>query len=152
MIKTLTIILITVTITSETYQKKYYENGELKSEGWVDNQRKIKYWYYYHSNGNIKSKGHYDDNLKVKYWHYFDINGNKTKEGRYQNNAKQGWWKFYKQDTLIEIKYQNSMKTGLAIYTVDDKPVKAEYYKNGIKTNEWFNLQDFKKEYPLVNE
>lgn len=152
MIKILALILIVLNVSSDTYTKNYYSNGKLKSEGWLNQQGKMKYWYFYHSNGKIKSEGHYQNNKKVKYWHHFDPNGKKIKEGRYQHNLKQGWWKLYKYDTIIEVKYKNSMKVGLAIYKVENKPVKAEYYKNDVKTNEWFNLRDFKKEYPSIND
>jgi antitoxin component YwqK of YwqJK toxin-antitoxin module len=146
------IVFSLIIFLSPIYKVSYHQNGILKSEGWLDDDKKIDYWHFYYSNGNIKSKGHYDNNAKDKYWHYFDLNGNKVEEGRYKNDMKHGWWKIYKQDTLIEVKYNYSIKTGLAIYYVGSNPVKAEYYKKGNKTNEWFNLRDFKREYPLVND
>lgn len=148
----ISIVLLIGIFLKPTYKKSFYENGRLKSEGWMEDNRKNKYWFHYYPNGNIKSKGHYDDDLKVKYWYHFDQFGNTLEEGHYKNDLRDGWWKVFKQDTILEIKYKRSIKTGLSIYSVNDKPVKAEYYKNGIKTNEWFNLRDFKEEYPLVNE
>lgn len=152
MIKTLMFILIVVAFSSENYQKNYYDTGELKSEGWLKNGKKVNYWFYYYPNGALESKGHFNNDNKTDYWYHYNVNGKKTEEGHYRNGQKNGWWKIYKKDTIIEVRYKDSQKKGLAIFKVKGQPVKAEYYKNGIKTNEWFNLQDFKKEYPLVNE
>lgn len=147
----LIIVLLFIAITQQ-YSRSYYENGSLKSEGWKENDKPVKYWFYYYLNGKIKAEGHYDEGFKNDYWYYYDRLGQKFEEGNYEDGFKEGWWKMYKQDTIIELKYKNSLKTGLAIYKVDDNPVKAEYYKNDIKTNEWFNLRDFKREYLKVND
>lgn len=41
---------------SKQYIKNYYENGTLKSEGWITNNYKTDYWYFYDKNANIKKK------------------------------------------------------------------------------------------------
>jgi antitoxin component YwqK of YwqJK toxin-antitoxin module len=144
--------LLVISTTSMNYDKKYYDNGILKSEGWIDANQKTKYWFYYHPNGNLKAEGHYIQNKKSKYWYYYDDQGNIKEQGRYFENLKSGWWKEYKPDTLIKVEYEEGVRHGLVIYEIEGTPVKAEYFKNGTKTNEWFNLRDFRKEYPKVND
>jgi antitoxin component YwqK of YwqJK toxin-antitoxin module len=144
--------LLILILSSQQYSKTFYTNGKLKSEGWLEEGNKIRYWFYYHPNGKIKSKGHYKDDRKEDYWYYYDKSGMTLKEGSYDKGLKKGWWKQYKKDTIIEIEYKNSKKEGLSIYKVNGRPVKAEYYKNDVKTNEWHTLREFKREYPKVND
>ena len=139
-------------LSSENYFKNYFENGQIKSEGWLEHNKKTKYWHFYYNNGNLKSKGHYNNNLKTGYWYYYNDENTVTSEGYYTKNEKNGWWKNYKGDTIEEVEYINSKKEGLSIYKVKGKPVKAEYYKNGNKTHEWFTLARFKKEYFKIDE
>lgn len=152
MIKCIVGVVFILGLSSLNYTKNYFENGIIKSEGWVENDKKIKYWYYYNSNGSLKAKGHYDNDRKNQYWFYYDDKGNIAKEGLYENDKKSGWWKNYKNDTIEEVKYKDSKKTGLSVYKVNDEPVKAEYYKNGLRTHQWFTISDFKKEYFKIDK
>jgi len=147
----LLIIIFAFTISNQ-YVKTYYDNAQLKSQGWIKDNQKTNYWHYYYSNGAKKAEGHYRADKKINFWSYYNDKGKLIEEGHYKEGAKHGWWKFHRGDTLVEIKYQDSKKTGLAILKLNSKIVKAEYYKNGLKTDEWLTLADFKKEYPRIND
>jgi antitoxin component YwqK of YwqJK toxin-antitoxin module len=152
MYKILLYSLLIFILNPVEYSKTYYTDGTLKSEGWLKEGKKTRYWFYYHPNAKLHSKGHYKKDKKEDYWFYYDKSGKCLVEGNYVNGLKEGWWKHYKKDTLIEIEYEHSKKEGLSIYKVNGIPVKAEFYKNDVKTNEWYTLQEFRREYPKVND
>ena len=66
------------------YNKEYYANGNLKSEGWMMSGEKTSYWYHYHENGKIAARGHYEKNSKTEYWYYYNKNGSLEREGHYK--------------------------------------------------------------------
>jgi len=147
MYRVLVVLSVLSVLATSNYSTQYYDNGNLKSQGWLKDNKKDKYWYFYFPDTKIKSEGHYNDGLKTGYWFIYDDDGKLNKEGFYKDNLKNGWWKLYQGDTVIEVKYKNSNKDGLSIYRVDDKPVKAEHFKNGLKTHVWTSLKQFRKDY-----
>ena len=51
------VLFVTLGINAqESYKKTYYDNGNLKSEGWISNNKKIKYWTFYYPNGRVKKR------------------------------------------------------------------------------------------------
>ncbi|MFV9550011.1 hypothetical protein [Algibacter sp. PT7-4] len=57
MIRILNIIIIFLTINAfaeKKYTRNYYENGIIQSEGWIENNKKIKFWKFYYKNGKLK--------------------------------------------------------------------------------------------------
>ena len=48
------------------YVKNYYDNGVLKEEGWMENNKKVAYWFFYNTNGTKKEEGHFDDDEKFR--------------------------------------------------------------------------------------
>ncbi len=145
--KSISLIFIMLLVAPE-YSKNYYDNGVLKSEGWLINEKKEKYWYFYHQNAKLKAKGHFENDIKEDYWYYYNKKGNITQQGAYKYGLKSGWWKIFHADTIEVVKYKDSKKEGLAVFRLNGKPVKAEYYKNNLKTHTWYSLKEFKKEYP----
>ena len=60
------ILLVLLNVGPDEYQKTYYNNGQIKSEGWLSDNKKTEYWKFYFENGNLKSEGHFNNNLKNK--------------------------------------------------------------------------------------
>ena len=55
----LLIVLFLISTTSygqNNYQRNYFDNRNLKSEGWLKNNQKNDYWKFYYKNGNLKKK------------------------------------------------------------------------------------------------
>jgi antitoxin component YwqK of YwqJK toxin-antitoxin module len=143
------IIFFSTTLFSQKYYHKlYFENENLKEEGWFNNNQKVDFWYHYYSNGNVKKKGHYNADEKQKYWSFYHSNGMIESEGHYKNNLKDSWWIFYNKAGVILQKYQliNGIKNGYHFYYNNNEIVKAEKYKSGKKTGEWTDIKTFKKE------
>lgn len=147
--KTYTLILCLILNLSEfglEYVKSFFDNGTLKSEGWIDADQKENYWYFYYPNQKVKAKGSYQQNTKEGYWYFYTENGSPEKEGHYKKGVPTSWWRYYAGDSVISVELKNGKREGLALYKVEDKPVKAEYYINDERTHEWFSLEDYKRD------
>lgn len=106
------------------YVKTYFKNGTIKSEGWVQQNQKVDYWFFYFENGKTKEQGHYEANKKCKWWLFHNSKGEIVKKCEYINDLINGF----------SILYRNS------------QIIKAEKYDMGKKINEWNSLTDFKKD------
>ncbi|HQQ92993.1 MAG TPA: hypothetical protein PLQ93_00445 [Bacteroidia bacterium] len=105
------------------YNKFYYENGKLSSEGLMKNGKPDGYWINYYKNGKIKTEGNRKNFLLDSIWKFYDEKGRLSKSIQYKEGKKNGFTKVY--DTLqkpISIeRYENDQKNGLTIL----------YYPNG---------------------
>lgn len=121
------LFLLFSSFVEKEYIKLYYKNGTIKEEGWMLNQKKTDYWFFYFENGHKKEEGHY------------------------LNNQKNKWWIFYNENKKIlkKCEYRNNELNGLSLIYKNDKIIKAEKFKNGIRIKTWTNLNDFKKDNPL---
>ncbi len=133
------------------YQRDYYQNGKLKSEGWLRMGEKSDYWKYYHPNGAIAQKGHYKNNQRADYWYFYEEDGKISSEGHYKNGKKADWWLFYDENGLVIHKCQLSdgKKDGYCLKYKDEKLRSAVKYSNGKRIKEWYTFSSFKKENKL---
>lgn len=115
-------------LSQKIYIKKYYSNGNLKEQGWFEDNQKTDYWFFYNENGTKKEEGHYDDNQKVKWWIFYNSKGKIIKKSEFKDNKLNGF-------TII---YEKS------------KIIRAEEYSNNKKINEWESVEAFKKDNPFI--
>ncbi len=92
------------------YQKFFYLNGKISSEGMMINGNPDGYWKSYFENGKLKSEG----NRK-----HFELDST---------------WKFYNEEgkLILEVEYKNGKKNGLKTTNLDREIVR-ENYRNDIK-------------------
>jgi antitoxin component YwqK of YwqJK toxin-antitoxin module len=107
-----------------TYNKTYFNNGKIQSEGWMSQNQKVDYWFYYYENGTKKEEGHYEANKKCK------------------------WWIFYNSNKEIDKKseFDNDQLNGFSIFYIKNKIIRAEKYDMGKKIKEWTSISEFKKD------
>ena len=133
------------------YQRAYYENGNIQSEGWTENNQKIKFWKFYYENGSLKKIGHFSADKEIKYWKFYTKSGYLEKEGHFKNGKKQNWWLFY--DTMEKLNHKcqlkNNQKNGYCLMYKNEKLVAASRYKAGKKLKEWTTFASFNKENKL---
>lgn len=139
--------------TNETYKKIFYENGNIKAEGWTRNDKKENYWKFYYENGKTKKEGHFSNNNPTDYWYFYNSNGLKESEGHFINGNKADWWIFYDEQEKVSHKCQLKFnrKNGYCLMYENGKIVSATKYIDGKKIKAWHNLKDFKKENNLLN-
>ncbi len=77
---TILLFLVSFSMTAQqSYQKTYFENGNIKAEGWQINNQKTGYWKFYYENGHMKKEGRFSENKEHKYWHFYSQNGTKIR-------------------------------------------------------------------------
>ena len=72
------------------YNKFYYENGKISSEGYMREGKPDGYWKTYSPNGKIKSEGNRKNYELDSLWKFYDGNGKITAEINYLNSKKDG--------------------------------------------------------------
>ncbi len=63
---------------------------------------------YYYENGNIKQEGFYKDGKLHGSWTSYNENGTKQSMAEYNNGKKTGKWFFWTGDVLNEVDYTDS--------------------------------------------
>ena len=100
------ILIISLTTNSILAQKvktakTFYTNKVLKSEHLYQDGNKKSYQKNYYENGKIKSEGWLYNNLKNGFWRFYK-NNQLVLEGKYLNNKKKGTWKIYDETGKIK--------------------------------------------------
>ena len=125
----ITLILINTDIFSQAvvnkngYNKFYYENGKISSEGTMRDNKPDGYWKNYYENGKLKIEGNRKNFVLDSAWKFYDAKGRISKIINYKTGKKNGQTIIF--DTLQKItiieSYVNDIKQG---------PLK-NFYKNG---------------------
>ena len=146
---TIFLFFISIAIFSQkVYHKSFYDNGNIKEEGWLKDDKKVAYWKFYYRNGQLKKEGHFKKNLPTKYWYFYRKNTSKEKEGHFIKGKQNNWWLYYDADGNVDHKCQlkDNHKNGYCLLYKKRKLVKAVQFKNGKKIKEWSDFSSFKKE------
>jgi uncharacterized protein len=118
-------------IKSEGYQRFYFQNGVLSSEGTMKEGKPEGYWKAYYPDGKIRS------------------------EGNRKNLELDSTWKFYSEfgKLVLEVNYSKGKKNGLKISYLDKEIVK-ENFKDDVKQKEtkiFYPDGKIKMSIPFVN-
>lgn len=134
--------------SKKEYRREYYQDGQLKAQGWRKGDSKVDFWKYYFSNGRIMEQGHYNNNLRVGYWSFYAKNGTLEMEGHYAKGKMVKWWLFYDEKGKVNHKcqLQRGVKNGYCLKYENEKLTSAQKYNNGKKVKEWYDFRSFKKE------
>ena len=95
------------------FQKFYYPNGNISSEGYLLNNLPAGQWTNYHVNGKKKSIGFWKNNKLEGNWIFFDTLGNKIMSENYVFGKRDGEQIKYDSNGLIKIStFANGVKEG----------------------------------------
>lgn len=105
------------------YNKFYFDNGQLSSEGKLQNAQPEGYWKNYYETGILKSEGNRDGHQLDSMWKFYNAEGILTEEINYRDGKRNGLTKKYSNDGFLleSIHYEADKKSGLAF----------SYYSNG---------------------
>ena len=143
----LAILFFVAIPTGKLYTKEYFDMGQLKAEGRLNDNAKTDYWLFYYENGKIKEEGFYTVNQRNKYWKFYKVDGTKQMEGRFKSDLAYGWWVFYVNDKVEKkVEYSEGKKNGYSLYYTNGDILKVEKYKDDIKTREWTDYATFKRD------
>ena len=135
------------------YSKEYYDNGQIKAEGWEMGTAKMGYWKFYHPNGILASEGHFKKNRRSDYWHFYNEKGTLLKEGHYLSGSAENWWIFYDiaNAKTSKFQYKDNQKNGFCLRYKKRKLIRVEKYTNNSKVGEWTSIFAFKRDNPGVS-
>lgn len=113
-------------VKTNGYQKFYYGNGKLSSEGNMRNGKPDGYWKSYSENGNLKSEG----NRKIfeldSLWKFYNEDGKLILEVNFKNDRKNGIKTTYLDNETVKENFLNDVKDGLTKYFYKDGKLKME--------------------------
>ncbi len=81
---------------------EYYENNQLKAEGYIIDQKKTGLWTYYYENGNKFREINYLEGIENGIWLMWHENGNLYLEENKLNGKTNGLWKEYYENGKIK--------------------------------------------------
>lgn len=112
----LTLFFNSQNLVKNGYNKFYYENGKVSSEGTMRDGKPDGYWKNYFQNGNIKIEGNRKNFQLDSVWSFYDEKGRVTRKVNYIEGKKKGTSLYF--DTLGKItaseSYENDLKNGFA--------------------------------------
>jgi antitoxin component YwqK of YwqJK toxin-antitoxin module len=120
LLTSLFIILFTFTVASaQDARADYYENGQKKYQGNVQNGKKVGEWVYYHDNGQVSREGIYKDGAPFDLWKEYYRSGQVKSEGKYVvvkgEAVKHGLWTTYHKNGAKE--FEGRYESGKAVGT-----------------------------------
>lgn len=96
------------------YNKFYFDNGKISSEGNLKNGKPEGYWKTYYPNGNLKSEGNRKEQKLDSVWKFYAENGKLQTTITYKDDKKDGPRRTY--DTLgriaLEEMFEKNLKHG----------------------------------------
>jgi antitoxin component YwqK of YwqJK toxin-antitoxin module len=101
-------------INPNGYNKFFYDDGTLASEGGMINGKPEGYWKNYFPNGKIKSEGNRKDFLLDSIWKFYDEEGELTLEIQYQAGKKNGYRNTYQGNEITKEYFVNDIKEGFS--------------------------------------
>src|SRR6185436_20383625 len=72
-------VLAQAVVNKNGYNKFYYENGKISSEGTMRDNKPDGYWKNYYDNGKLKIEGNRKNFLLDSAWKFYDVKGRVTK-------------------------------------------------------------------------
>lgn len=103
---TLGLMLLSGVIFAQKEAKHEIEGEQVKST-------------YYYENGQIRQEGFYKDGKVHGKWISYDQNGTRTAVGEYTNGMKTGKWFFWNNSKLSEVDYSDSRIASVKNWTQD---------------------------------
>jgi len=126
--------------TKDGYNKLYYPNGKISSEGTIRDGKPDGYWKNYYENGRLKSEGNRKDFKLDSLWKFYNQKGLLYLIYTYKEGKKNGFKYTYKpqlKDSSMGIlaskeNYVSDTLQGQAYYYVDGKLFQLKTFKDGL--------------------
>jgi antitoxin component YwqK of YwqJK toxin-antitoxin module len=124
----------TTKINPNGYNKFYYDDGTLASEGGMINGKPDGYWKNYYPNGNLKSEGNRKNFILDSLWKFYDEEGKVILEVNYVEGRKNGYRTTYQGDEATKEFFENDVKQGptLVLYANGSIKMKTPFV-NGLE-------------------
>jgi len=114
------------TIRNNGYQKFYYPNGKISSEGNIRDGKPDGYWKSYNPNETLKSEGNRKNFELDSIWKFYNDNGKLLVEINYRAGKKNGLKISYLDKETIKENFRNDIKEGFTRYYSPDGKIRQE--------------------------
>lgn len=114
------------TIAKDGYQRFYYQNGILSSEGMMRDGKPDGYWKAWFENGKLKSEGNRKDFQLDSLWKFYNENGSTVLEITYKNGKKNGPKTSYLDKETVKENFVSDVKEGWTRYYRTDGTLRLE--------------------------
>lgn len=126
------------------YNKLYYKNGKMSSEGMMKNGKPDGYWKTYYMTGVLKSEGNRVNHILDSVWIFYNNIGDTVKKIKYVMGRKTGYLFTYNTDITSNLEYIGNI-TSKELYINDKKEGTSYYYYNSSKLKSTIEYEDNKK-------
>lgn len=123
-------------INPNGYNKFYFKNGTISSEGNFKNGKPEGYWKTYYPSGSLKSEGYRKNHLLDSIWNFYSEEGVLLSTITYEKDKREGITKNYSSEGFLvsQIPYKNDLKHGVAYQFYENNGLKSvTHYLNGKK-------------------
>lgn len=111
-------------INPNGYNKLFYPNGSLQSEGILENGKPVGFWINYYPTGVKKSEGKRTNHQLDSIWVFYNIVGDTISKINYLNGKKNGYYlKYYERPEA----YKGNIRSK-ELYLNDKQSGEANYY------------------------
>jgi len=126
--------------TNEGYNKLYYANGKLSSEGTIRNGKPDGYWKTYYETGKIKSEGNRKEYVLDSTWKFYSAKGLMYVAFTYKNGKKNGYKYSYSpdpKDSTVGVlsskeNFVNDTLQGISYFYKANKLHNTIFYRDGL--------------------
>lgn len=126
------------------YNKFYFENGNVSSEGSMRNGKPDSYWKNYYESGILKSEGNRKDFLLDSLWKFYNQEGNLNLEINYKTGKKNGFRITYQGDEILRENFIDDVKQKNSFILYPNGKIKVKIpFVDGLE-------QGFVREYDLL--
>lgn len=108
------------------FQKFYYKNGVLSSEGMMKDGKPDGYWRSYNENGKIRSEGNRKNFELDSIWRFYNDESKLILEVNYRNGKKNGIKTTYLEKETSKENFRDDIKEGFSRYYYPNKVLKME--------------------------
>ncbi|RLD47712.1 MAG: hypothetical protein DRI88_05455 [Bacteroidetes bacterium] len=116
----------TTQVDPDGYNKFYYENGSVSSEGVMRDGKPDGYWKNYYEDGILKSEGNRKNYLLDSIWKFYDEEGKIVLEINYKEGKKNGFRITYQGDEITKEYFENDVKQDYSYILYPEGSVKMK--------------------------
>lgn len=124
----------TVSIDPNGFNRFYFDDGSLASEGYMRNGKPDGYWKNYYPNGRLKSEGNRKNYLLDSLWKFYDEEGQIVLEINYADGKKNGFRVTYQGEEVTKEYFVNDVKEGSSYVLYANGSVRLKIpFTNGLE-------------------
>ncbi len=121
-------------VVKNGYQRFYYPDGSVASEGIMRAGRPDGYWKTYNKDGSMKSEGNRRDFVLDSLWKFYTSDGSLKFTVTYRNGKKNGYRRTYLPDRILVDSFANNVKNNTCYVLYNDSSISAKvFYVDGLE-------------------